>query len=84
MAAGIVFMWICGQKHTSAVGWRSGAVWGPPQGWGAFQGTPLFPPPPISNLTQAASRKSKIHGLSKTLGVTVETGNQCALLSPKL
>ena len=71
MAAGIVFMWICRQKHMSAAGRGSGAVWALPHGWGTFQGTALFPPHPLSNmdLTQAASRKSRIHGLSKTLGV---------------
>lgn len=62
MAAGIVFMWICGQKHMAAAGWGSGAVWVPYK---------VHPLPPISNkdLTQAASRKSRVHGLSKTLGV---------------
>ena len=71
MAAGIVFMWICRQKHMSAAGRGSRAVWALPHGWGTFQGTALFPPHPLSNmdLTQAASRKSRIHGLSKTLGV---------------
>lgn len=64
MAAGIVFMWICGQKQVAAAGWGSGAVWAP------YKVHP-FPLHPISNkdLTQAASRKSRVHGLSKTLGV---------------